>query len=363
MNVPLFNCALPKSSTDALAPLWESGALASGSAVAGLERAVSKYLGKRSVIALSDMTHALMLALKLAGVREGDEVATLAFNCMSSNSAISLIGATPAWIDVDPRTVTIDLEDLVRSISSRTKAVVVYHVAGYPGDLAGVRAICNSYGLPLIEDANAALGASWSGSLAGTFGDYAVFSFYSNRQINGIEGAALVCSDQKDEARARRLRRFGIDGSRFRLSDGEIDPDLDVPEIGFSASLPNINAQLALLSMGDLDERLSRNLENISWLKASVDTTDFTFIEELPQARSSFWVGLARSQKREELMSKLKANGIQCSKLHSRNDRYSGFGARSRTLPGTGVLEREMFAIPCGWWLKSDDVEKIAKSI
>lgn len=360
MKIPLFDCTLPKSRTAALDILWASGALASGSAVTTLEEALTQYLGGGSTVVLSDMTHALMLALRLAGVREGDQVATLALNCMSSNSAISLVGAIPVWIDVDPHTATIDLDDLARSITPRTKAVVVYHIAGYLGDLAELRAVCDAYGLPLIEDANAALGARWCGNLAGTFGDFAVFSFYANRQLNGIEGGALVCSNHEDAERARRLRRFGIDGSRFRLSDGEINPDLDVPEIGFSASLPNINAQLALAAMDDLEERLFKNARNMLNLKSGVESGHLSFIEELPLARSSFWVGLARSPNRKEIMRKLKASGIQCSKLHFRNDRYSGFGGKSRPLPGTAVLEEEMFALPCGWWLKPDDVDRIA---
>ena len=271
MSVRLFDCHVPQNRADDLGPLWQSGNLASGPAVAELEERLGAYLGCSSVVALSDMTQALVLALQLAGVRAGDEVVTLAFNCMSSNAAIALARATPVWVDVDPSTMTVDLEDLASCVTARTKAVIIYHVAGHLTDLEDLRNLCDTKGLPLIEDANNALGAKWQDRCAGTFGDYAVFSFYANRQVNGIDGAALVCPNPDVAERARRLRRFGIDSYNFRTSDGEIDPKLDVPEIGFPASLANINAKLACLGFDDLDTRLEPSRQNTRCLSAAFE--------------------------------------------------------------------------------------------
>lgn len=320
---------------------------------------LSARLNDRPVVATSDMTQALCLALRLAGVGAGDEVVTLALNCMSSNSAIAMVGATPVWVDVDPRTAVVDLDDLARCIGPRTRAVVIYHVAGHVANLAALRQLCDDAGLPLIEDANNALGAEWNGRPAGTFGDQAILSFYPNRQLNGIEGGAIVCRPQ-DADRARRLRRFGIDATRFRTADGEIDPMLDVPEIGVSASLPHVNATLALQGCDDLDERIGKNRRNVAQLRdALADVTDLRFVEEVPGARSVFWVALVRSPRRDMIMARLKGSGIQCSRLHHRNDRYSGFYGAARELPGTDVMEREMFALPAGWWLSQDDLARI----
>lgn len=364
MTLALFDCSLSGPVTRGLDPLWESGLLAAGPAVGALEDRLSGYLEDRPVVALSDMTQALAMALRLAGVGEGDEVATLALNCMSSNSAIAMVGAVPVWVDVDPGTATLDLDDLSASITSRTRAVVIYHVAGYIGDLSALRALCDARGLVLIEDANAALGAMWQERRVGTVGDYAVFSFYANRQLNGIEGAALICPDRITADRAQRLRRFGIDTGRFRTSDGEIDPSLDVPEIGLPSSLTNIHASLALSGMDDLDIRVARNRANAAYLAASLgDVTGLNFISERPGAVGVFWVALVRSANRVELMTWLKAAGIPCSRLHQRNDRYTGFGARTRTLPGTSQLEQEMLALPSGWWLSKDDLDRIVNEV
>lgn len=363
MSIPLFDCRVDPARLEALDPLWRSGALAAGPAVAALEARLSARLDDRAVVATSDMTQALCLSLRLAGVGPGDEVVTLALNCMSSNSAIAMVGATPVWVDVDPRTAVVNLDDLAACIGPRTRAVVIYHVAGHVGDLAALRQLCDDARLPLIEDANNALGAEWNGAPAGTFGDQAILSFYPNRQLNGIEGGAIVCHPQ-DADRARRLRRFGIDTARFRTADGEIDPMLDVPEIGVSASLPHVNATLALQGCQDLDERIGLNRRNVMQLReALADVTDLRFVEEMPGARGVFWVALMRSPRRDTLMARLKASGVQCSRLHHRNDRYTGFGAASRDLPGTDVMEREMFALPAGWWLSQDDLSRIVDVI
>lgn len=364
LSIPLFDCRLSDAVIREITPVLQSGRLAAGSAVGALEDSLSAYLGGRPAVALSDMTQALAMALRLAGVGPNDEVATLALNCMSSNSAIALVGATPLWVDVDPATASIDVADLAACISPKTRAVIVYHVAGYVGNLDAVRALCDARGLPLIEDANAALGAEWQNRKIGCVGDYAVFSFYANRQLNGIEGAALICPDSLTAERARRLRRFGIDTARFRTPDGEIDPALDVAEIGVSASLTNVNAALADIALVDLDARIERNRANVARLfDRLVDRKDVLFIPEHAGARGVYWVALVRSPQRDQLMAALKAAGVQCSKLHQRNDGYSGFGAASRKLPGTSLLEQEMLALPSGWWLSGADVDRIADAV
>jgi perosamine synthetase len=364
MRTLLFDCRLNEAATGALNEVWQSGRLAAGPAVPTLEARIGALVGDPSVVAVSDMTQALALALRLAGVRAHDEVLTLAFNCMSSNSAIAMIGAIPAWVDIDPETASVDIADVRACITPRTRAVVIYHVAGYVADLAAVRALCDEAKLPLIEDANNALGAEWKGRSVGSFGDYAVFSFYANRQLNGIEGAALVCRDPANAERARRLRRFGIDMTRFRDADGEIDAAIDVPEIGCSATLPNVNATLACHAMDDLSARINRNRANVAHLAAALaDRPGLRFIRENEGGRGVFWVALVRSAQRDQLMARLKAEGVNCSKLHQRNDVYSGFNARRRDLPGTTILQREMLALPSGWWLSQDDLCRIVDAV
>lgn len=361
--VKLFECAVPASGLAAAETVLRQGAIAAGANVPALEQALSERLGS-NVVCMADMTHALALALHLGGVGVGDEVQTLAFNCMSSNSAITQVGARPVWVDIDARTGTLSLEDAARAVTARTKALVVYSLAGYPADAGALRRFCDERGLILIEDANNALGATLDGVQAGLVGDYAVLSFYPNRQLNGLEGAALICRRSEDAESARRLRRFGIDAPRFRDANGEIDPAIDIPEIGMSAAMSNINAAVALAHLASLDERLARNRVNVARLAGALSPDGpIRPIAPLDGAAPAYWVWLVACSDRDRLMAILKGRGVQCSKLHHPNDSYSGFGAESRPLPGTRTLQREMTALPCGWWLEDEDVSTIIDAL
>lgn len=352
----LFDCRIGSQAREALDPIFASGALAAGPFVGELEERLEARFPGRHAVVLSDMTQALAMALRMAGVGPGDEVLTLALNCMSSNSALSLVGATPVWVDVDPATLTIDLADCARALSSRTRALVVYHVSGYPADLVAVEAFCVAHGLVFIEDANNAMGAHSAGRPIGTGGRFSILSFYANRHVNAVEGAAMLCAGSEDAGRARRLRRFGVDAARFRDVEGEIAQDADVPEIGFPASMTNVNARLACQHLDSLDARLAASRGNAHALYQGLAGTHVTPISWRREDAPAFWTFFVRCADRDALMRMLKAEGVQCSKLHQRNDRYTGFGVPPRALLGTATFEREMLALPIGWWLDGSQI-------
>lgn len=366
-KIQLFDCRLTETALTTLAVPLRLGQLAAGPAGGQLEDVIAARFPGRYAVAVSDMTHALVMALRLAGVRRGDQVLSLAFNCMSSNAAIGMIGADVAWVDVDPATATFDVDQARSRLTTRTKAVVVYHISGYPADLAQLRAFCDAHGLPLIEDANNAFGASVDGQPVGMLGDFSIFSLYANRQLNGIDGGILLCARPEDAAHARRLRRFGIDVARFRDVDGEIDPMLDIPEIGTSASLDNIHATLALDSITDVDDRIARSRRNAALLAGATSSLPIVPIAVLPGAEPVYWTWLIRLNERDTVMRALKKRGIMCSKLHYPNHHYTGFrttpGESVQELPGTTTLQEEMLAIPCGWWIDDAAVAAIAVAI
>ena len=360
----LFDCRPEPAALEALAPVLASGQLASGPNVPALEQALANYLQRTDVICLGDATHALALALQLAGVEPGHDVLTLSYNCMSSNAAIAHVGATPVWVDIDEDTATISLADCERAITPRTKALVVYHVAGYPAPLPALRAFCDSHRIALIEDANNALAATLDARKIGTFGDFAVFSFYANRQVNGVDGAALVCPDGATAAGARRLRRYGIDVPRFRDARGEIDARSDIPRIGMSSPLNHVQATLALAHLRTLDVRVDRNRRHVQTLAGRLaDVHAVRPIAWEAGAQPAFWTWLVRCGDRDTLLERLKGRGVQCSKLHQPNDVYSGFGSAARALPHTARFIDEILALPCGWWLADSTLELLADEV
>jgi perosamine synthetase len=359
----LFNVFLDEQVETALLAVLRSGQLASGPNVAELARAFEAFLGFGHAVPTSDMSSAMTIALRLAGVGPGDEVITGPFACLSTNAPIKTSGAQVIWADMDAHTAALDSADVARLIGPKTKAVVLYHVCGYPGQAPELAAICRARGVALIEDCDNALGATLDGRPVGSFGDYAIYSLYPNRHLHGLEGGMLVCSDPEQALRAKRLSKFGIDATSFRTPNGEINPFSDIPEIGWSAPLSNLNAAVALAQMPGLAERLDRTRRNAGALSAQLAAIpSLRMIPPLAGADPAYWVLLARSSHRDALVDGLKLEGIHASSVHLRNDRYAGFGSR-RELPGVDAFSESVLGLPCGWWLHVDDLDRISAAV
>jgi len=364
-TIPLFGVvSLPEMDVAALEVL-HSGRIASGEYVAKFEAGIGEMLSQRNVVSTVDMTSAIFLALHLAGVSKGDEVLTTAFACMSTNSAIAQCGAVPVWVDVKPQSIEIDLDDIIRKVGTKTKAVILYHVAGYPGPAKELAALCQEHGIALIEDCDNALFASRNAVPVGSHGDFAVYSFYPTRQINTTEGGALVCKSADMAARARKLRRFGIDPATFRNAKGEINPTSDIPEIGWAFTMNNLCAALGYAQLSTAQSRVLKAQNNATKLTQLV--SELNGVRVVPVAYGSspaYWVLLLFVANRDAVLTSMKQQGVMASSLHHRNDTYTGFHAGpSQHLPNTTNLQDHVLAIPCGWWLVDEDLAIIAKTL
>ena len=364
-TIPLFGVVkLPEMEAAALEVL-RSGRIANGDYVARFEEGIGQIIGRPNVVSTVDMTSAIFLALYMAGVGEGDKVLTTSFACMSTNSAIAQCGAVPVWVDVQPQSVEIDLEDLISKISTKTKAVILYHVAGYPGPAKEVAALCQERGLALIEDCDNALYASREGVPVGSHGDFAVYSFYPTRQINTTEGGALVCRSPDMAARARKLRRFGIDAATFRNASGEINPSSDIPEIGWAFTMNNLCAALGYAQLPTAAYRVTKTRENVAKLVQKI--ARFRGVQPLSvssEALPAYWVLLLLVDNRDDVMAHMRQQGVMVSCVHQRNDLYTGFRVGALcNLPNTQHIQDHLLAIPCGWWLMDEDLHSIATAL
>lgn len=363
-SIPLFGVVnLPEMEKVALEVL-RSGRIASGEYVYKFEDSLGQLLNQKNIVTTVDMTSAIYLALHLSGVKAGDEVITTAFACMATNSPISAIGAMPIWVDLEEHSASISIADFEAAITPSTKAAILYHLAGYPGPARQISDICKKHGIKLIEDCDNALLAEVDGGYVGSFGDFAIYSFYPNRQINATEGGALVCKDQDDANRARRLRRFGIEPSTFRMRNGEINPLSDIAEAGWSVSLNNLCSALGFVQLGTVNMRIIKARENANFLIEKLSPiNDIKILKRLPGSKPSYWALLIEVKNRDVVLERLKFIGVMVSQLHQRNDVYSCFPRTSRNLSNTDNLQKSVVAIPCGWWLEMVDLERIIKAI
>lgn len=323
---PLFGVYHDAGVEQAALDVLRSGQIASGAHVEQFRAAFAARVGRPLTVTVNDMSNAVAIAMRLAGVTAGSELITQPFSCLSSNAPLGLSGATVRWADMDPQTASVSVRSVARLITPRTRAVLIYHVAGYPGPASELADLCRSAGVALIEDCNNALGATLDGRQVGQFGDYAVHSFYPNRQINAIDGGALSVATEAEYQRALRLRKYGIDPVRFRDAEGEIDPDVDVVELGWAAMLNNLSSAIGLAQLPGLDERLARTRANAGRLRqALAGLSGLQLVEPLAGADPVWWTVLALARNRDALLTRLKRRGVAASRLHFRNDRYSGF--------------------------------------
>ena len=197
---------------EAVARVLESGRFALGPEVAAFEREFAAFCGAGHGVAVNSGTSALHLALLAAGAGPGDEVITVPFTFIATVAAIRYAGATPVFVDIDPRTRTIDVARVEEVMNARTKAVVPVHLFGHPADLDPLLALARRRGVTVIEDAAQAHGAEYRGRRVGSLGNLGCFSFYPTKNLGAYgEGGMVVTSDKAHARAIRALRSWGGD--------------------------------------------------------------------------------------------------------------------------------------------------------
>jgi dTDP-4-amino-4,6-dideoxygalactose transaminase len=249
--VPLADVRLPEEDVEAVLDVLRSGWLTMGPRTGAFEEALGAWIGTPHALAVSSGTAALHLACRAAGVGAGDEVIVPAITFVASASAPRWCGADVVLCDVEsPQRPNIDVADVERRLTPRTKAVIAVHFAGYPADVRALRRLCDRHGLVLIEDAAQAIGAvvdAGGGSTrqAGTVGDLGCFSFFSKKQLCVGEGGAVTTADDSLAARVRSLRSHAMTSGTWDRHRGHED-SYDVVDIGFNYRIDEGRAALGL---------------------------------------------------------------------------------------------------------------------
>jgi dTDP-4-amino-4,6-dideoxygalactose transaminase len=185
--------------------------LIGGSAVVDFEKSAAEWMGVKHAVTCASGTDALIIALKVAGVEPGDEVITPSYSFFASTSSIAWIGATPVWADVRPDTYCIDVKEIEKKITPKTKAIMAVHLYGQTADMDAINALAKSRGLKVIEDCAQAIGAKNNGKQAGGLGDICALSFYPTKNLGGAGDGGLVTSNNDDFGkRALLMRQHGM---------------------------------------------------------------------------------------------------------------------------------------------------------
>src|SRR3989338_1858304 len=215
MKVPFFDLleqhqSLRGEIKTAVGCVLDSQHFVLGKNVSNLEKAIARQAGAKFAVGLASGSDALYLALWAAGVGPGDEVITTPFTFFATAGAISRLGASPVFVDTDPRTFNLDPSGISSKITSRTKAIVPVHLFGLCADMDAIRGLAKKHGLVVIEDAAQAFGATIDGRRAGSLGDIGCFSFYPTKNLGGGgDGGMLVTSSATVAEKVRMMRDHG----------------------------------------------------------------------------------------------------------------------------------------------------------
>ncbi len=192
-----------------------------GEEVVSFENEFSKYQGAKFAIGCASGTDALVLALRAIDIGQNDEVIVPSHTATPTVAAVSMVGASPVYVDVESDYYTIDPSKLSAACTSKTKAIIAVHIYGQSAAMDEVMDISRQYNLRVIEDCAQAAGASYRGNKLGTIGDFGCFSFFPTKNLSAIgDGGAVICSDKKFANKLLRLRQYGWDENRVSQEPG-----------------------------------------------------------------------------------------------------------------------------------------------
>lgn len=338
-----------------------------GPHVDAFEREMAEVVGLPHGVALSSGTAALHLALILLGVGPGDEVLTSSFTFAASTNAIRYVGASPVFLDSDHRTWNLDpqlLADELRACRDRgqlPKALLSVDVNGQCCDYQPIQELCREYGVPIIEDAAEALGATYQGQSAGQFGDISCFSFNGNKIITTSGGGMLMCRQGAWADKARFLATQARDPA----------PHYEHTHVGYNYRLSNLLAAVGRGQLQVLPDRVARRRANFAYYEQHLsDLPGISFMPEFPGSVSSRWLTailidpVLFGADRETVRLALEAENIESRPLWKpmhMQPVFASFRARG------GTVSAQFFAqglcLPSGSSLTLDDLARIVAII
>jgi dTDP-4-amino-4,6-dideoxygalactose transaminase len=349
--IPLFKPYMPAELPE-LISILQSGALTYGKWGKLFEQKLGEYIGDSRVLSTNSYNSAMLIALAVIGTKPGDEIIASPMSCLASNQPFATQYLKVVWADIDPKTGTLNPEDVKSKITSKTKAIFHNHYCGYIGYIDEINQIAKENGISVVDDAIEAFGSEYKGKRMGNTGaDMTVFSFQTVRLPNTIEGGAIAFNNNDFYKRAKIIRDYGIERSNFRDELGEINPKCDIIVPGFGATLSDVNSYIGCIQMGQIEELLRLQRSNAS--NYTLHWTGMEGIQSLKPLENTlpnYWVyGLFVSDK-HGMMKRLRKNGLYASGVHLNNNVYTVFGVQPQ-LKGVDAFSRRFLALPSGWWI------------
>jgi perosamine synthetase len=359
--IPLFKVMIDESVVDEIKKVMLSGYIGQGKKVEEFEERLKSDIFHTKPLTVNSCTSAIHLALRLAGVGVGDEVISTPMTCTATNMPILERGADIVWADIDFWTGGIDVVDVEKKITPKTKAIVCVHWAGYPCNLPALHNLEIKYNIPVIQDAAHALGATCYGKDISRWTKFSCFSFQAIKHLTCGDGGALICLDEADYIRGKLLRWYGIDRESNRK---DFRCEEDIKEFGYKFNMNDLNATIGLCQLQHFPHILKAHRENAKkYNEAFYDMKKVKLLSAENGYESSYWIYTMLVDNVSAFMEFMKKKDIMVSQVHARNDKHTAFKKFKTPLPGVDTFCKYHISIPVGSWLTPDETAYIIKAV
>ncbi|HVP81225.1 MAG TPA: DegT/DnrJ/EryC1/StrS family aminotransferase [Thermodesulfobacteriota bacterium] len=344
--------------------VYEKGHFVLGEEVSAFEREFSEYCGVPYGVGVGSGTDALYLALKAAGIGEGDEVVTVANSFVATALAISFTGASPLFVDIDPQTYTMDPERLelllkrqrARNRSRKIKAILPVHLYGHPAEMDSIMEISNRYGLIVVEDACQAHGAKFGDKKVGSLGAMGCFSFYPTKNLGGYgDGGMVVTNHKKYDQKLRLLRCYGERKKYQHVLKGH------------NSRLDEIQAALLRVKLKYLDQWGEERRRKARIYTETLSPLGVTCPSERAEVRHAYHLYAIKTEKRGRLQAFLKKRGVE-TLIHypipiPAQKAYHDLRYKRGDLPLTNEWSRKILSLPFYPEMKNHEMEEVVEGI
>ena len=385
--IQLFKVYMAPTAAEEVGKILNSGYIGQGPKVDELEKQVQNYLDFDHVITLNSGTSALHLALHLLkkpagykevfdgmlaayrwpGLKEGDEVLATAMTCTASNWPILANGLKIKWVDIDPTTLNMDLDDLERKITPKTKVIMLVHWGGYPNDLDRIKQIqekalqLHGFKPSVIEDGAHSFGSKYKGKNLGNHDNMVMYSLQAIKHITAIDGGLLTLPHPELYNRSKLLRWYGIDRNSNRK---DFRCEADIEEWGFKFHMNDICATVGIENLKHANDIIKKHQSNAAYYDQHLkDVNGVTLLTRHSDRESAFWIYSLLVEDRDKFMKHMKECNIIVSQVHERNDKHSCVREFKTALPTLDKIINKVVSIPVGWWVTEEEREYIVNCI
>jgi|SRR3989338_563571 len=366
MKIPLSNPDIIQKDIDAVVSVLRTPNLSLGPKLPEFEKKFADYIGVKHAVAVNSGTSALHLCIKSLGIKEGDEIITTPFSFIASANCILFERAKPVFVDIREDTLNIDENEIEKSITKKTKAILPVHVFGYPCNMKKIRQVAKKYDLAIIEDACEAIGAEIAGKKVGTFGDAAVFAFYPNKQMTTGEGGMLVTNNDEIAGLAKSMRNQGRDGNAKWLEHNRL---------GYNYRLSDINCALGIAQLERINDFLAKR-DRVADIYNKIFSKASNIIlppDNKGQTKRSWFVYVLRlggrysELQRNTIVRNLCEQGISCNvyfpAIHLQPFYRNEFGYKKGDFPIAEKIAAQTIALPFFNKLSKHEISVVAKHI